>query len=118
MRSSTGAAAAELRSWIRRSGRLMKMKETLEKERESLNKSDAVALKMRETLLTGEIEQNDRNLKDKKRFLTAKEEQCRDAERQIRDEEDRKYRKETELKEILNEMQERRSRWPSRSLPL
>lgn len=81
-------------------------KETLEKERESLNKSDAVALKMRETLLTGEIEQNDRNLKDKKRFLTAKEEQCRDAERQIRDEEDRKYRKETELKEIFNEMQD------------
>lgn len=81
-------------------------KETLEKERESLNKSDAVALKIREMLLTGEIEQNDRNLKDKKRFLAAKEEQCRDAERQIRDEEDRKYRKETELKEILNEMQD------------
>lgn len=81
-------------------------KDTLEKERESLNRSDAVALKTRETLLTGEIEQHTANLQDKRSFLDTKEEQYRGAERQIRDEEDRKYQKETELEDILNRMRD------------
>ena len=47
-------------------------KETLEKEKESLNKSDAVALKGREAQLTKELEAHDKILADKKSFLAAK----------------------------------------------
>lgn len=53
-------------------------KETLEKEKESLNKSDAVALKGREAQLTKELEAHDKILADKKSFLAAKEAQYRD----------------------------------------
>lgn len=43
-------------------------KETLEKEKESLNKSDAVALKGREAQLTKELEAHDKILADKSHF--------------------------------------------------
>ena len=66
-------------------------KETLEKEKESLNKSDAVALKGREAQLTKELEAHDKILADKKSFLAAKETQYRDVTNQIKEEENRKY---------------------------
>ena len=66
-------------------------KETLEKEKESLNKSDAVALKGREAQLTKELEAHDKILADKKSFLAAKEAQYRDVTNQIKEEENRKY---------------------------
>ena len=69
-------------------------KETLEKEKESLNKSDAVALKGREAQLTKELEAHDKILADKKSFLAAKEAQYRDVTNQIKEEENRKYEKE------------------------
>ena len=68
-------------------------KETLEKEKESLNKSDAVALKGREAQLTKELEAHDKILADKKSFLAAKEVQYRDVTNQIKEEENRKYEK-------------------------
>ena len=67
-------------------------KETLEKEKESLNKSDAVALKGREAQLTKELEAHDKILADKKSFLAAKEAQYRDVTNQIKEEEREKYR--------------------------
>ncbi len=81
-------------------------KDTLEKERDSLNKSDAVALKTRETQLTEEISLHRKSLEDKRAFLSGKEDQLRDAEKQIKTEEDRKFQKETELNDILDQMQE------------
>lgn len=81
-------------------------KETLEKEKESLNKSDAVALKTRESQLSGEIEFHNNILKEKKSFLESKEEQYRDVENQIKDEEVRKYEKEKEIEAVLCDMQD------------
>ncbi len=79
---------------------------SMEKERESLKKSDAVALKGREAELTAELEVQQRNLKEKQQFLDQKQEQYRDAENQIKEEEDRKYEKEKELEELMEEMQD------------
>lgn len=81
-------------------------KETLEKEKESLNKSDAVGLKTRESQLEKEIESHSKILGEKKLFLASKEEQYRDVKKQIKDEEDRKYKKEKELEALLRDMQE------------
>ena len=81
-------------------------RESLEKEKESLRKSDAVELKRREAELTAELEMQERNLREKEKFLTAKQEQYQDAENQIKAEENRKYEKEKEVKEFLEEMQD------------
>ena len=81
-------------------------KETLEKEKESLNKSDAVALKGREAQLTTELEAHDKILADKKSFLAAKEAQYRDVTNQIKEEENRKYEKEKEVETLLEDMRE------------
>ena len=81
-------------------------KETLEKEKESLNKSDAVALKGREAQLTKELEAHDKILADKKSFLAAKEAQYRDVTNQIKEEENRKYEKEKEVETLLEDMSE------------
>lgn len=81
-------------------------KETLEKEKESLNKSDAVALKGREAQLTKELEAHDKILADKKSFLAAKEAQYRDVTNQIKEEENRKYEKEKEVETLLEDMRE------------
>lgn len=81
-------------------------RESLEKEKESLRKSDAVELKRREAELSKELEIKEKNLKEKERFLIVKQEQYQDAENQIKAEEDRKYEKEKELEELLEEMQD------------
>ena len=70
----------------------------MEKEKESLNKSDAVALKMRDSVLSKELEEQRRNKDDKEKFLASKQEQYVDAKTQIKDEEDRKFDKETEIR--------------------
>lgn len=81
-------------------------RESMEKERETLNKSDAVALKQRESELSLDLERQEKNLKEKQHFLDQKKEQYLDAENQIKVEENRKYEKEKDLQEILEEMQE------------
>ena len=81
-------------------------REALEKERESLNKSDAVALKQREIELSTDLEVQEKNLQEKQRYLASKQDQYQDVLSQIKDEEDRKYEKEKELKELLDNMQD------------
>ena len=81
-------------------------REAMEKEKESLNKSDAVALKMRDSVLSKELEEQRRNKDDKEKFLASKQEQYVDAKAQIKDEEDRKFEKETEINSLLEDMQE------------
>ena len=81
-------------------------RESMEKERESLNKSDAVALKRRESELAAELEVQQKNLKGKKHFLELKQDQYKDAQNQIKAEEDRKYEKEKELEKLIEEMQD------------
>ena len=81
-------------------------REAMEKEKESLNKSDAVALKMRDSVLSKELEEQRRNKDDKEKFLASKQEQYVDAKTQIKDEEDRKFDKETEINSLLEDMQE------------
>ena len=75
----------------------------MEKERESLNKSDAVALKRRESELAAELEVQQKNLKGKKHFLELKQDQYQDAQNQIKAEEDSKYEKEKELEELIED---------------
>ena len=85
-------------------------KDTLEKERESLGKSDAFALKEREAKLGKEICEHEKTIREKNVFLSSKEEKYRDVERQIKDEEDRRYEKEKELNALLEEMQDEAER--------
>lgn len=85
-------------------------KDTLEKEKESLNKSDAVALKMRDDQLTRELGECEKSKQEKETFLASKEEQYRDVESQIRNEEDRKFEKEKEMDSLLEEMQDQADR--------
>lgn len=86
--------------------RLDAKRESMEKERESLNKSDAVALKRREVELATELVVQQKNLKEKMRFLDLKQEQYQDTRNQIKAEEERKYEKEKELKELIEVMQD------------
>ena len=81
-------------------------RESMEKEKESLNKSDAVALKRREAELITELNGQQKNLMEKQRFLEQKHTQYQDAQNQIKTEEDRKYEKEKELEELIEEMQD------------
>lgn len=53
-------------------------KDSMEKEKDALNRSDAVHLKMRETELRDEIAVTGRNLQDKEGFLQTKQEQQAD----------------------------------------
>lgn len=85
-------------------------KDTLEKERESLGKSDAFALKEREAKLGKEICEHEKTIREKNVFLSSKEEKYRDVECQIKDEEDRRYEKEKELNALLEEMQDEAER--------
>ena len=79
---------------------------SMENERESLNKSDAVALKRREADLTAELEGQQKNLKEKQHFLEQKQEQYQDAKKQLKAEEERRDDKEKERGELLEEMQD------------
>lgn len=81
-------------------------KSVMEKERESLSKSDAVSLKEREVDLASRIAERESALKGKEEQLAAKQEQYIDTETKKRDEEEKGYQKEQELTELLDEMQE------------
>lgn len=80
-------------------------KDSMEKEKESLNRSDAVHLKMRETELRDEIEATGKALQDKEGFLRTKQDQYQDAKNKQKEEEDRQYHRKKEINEILAEMQ-------------
>ena len=80
-------------------------KDSMEKEKESLNRSDAVHLKMRETELRDEIEATGKALQDKEGFLQTKQDQYQDAKNKQKEEEDRQYHRKKEISEILEEMQ-------------
>lgn len=56
--------------------------------------------------LTTELEGQQKNLREKQHFLELKQDQYQDAQNQIKAEEDRKYEKEKELKELIEEMQD------------
>ena len=80
-------------------------RDALEKERESLSKSDAVSLKSRELDLAFRIRTREGLLEEKRRQLDAKQEQYVELEGKKKQEEDRAYEKESELDGILEEMQ-------------
>lgn len=79
---------------------------SLQKERDSLNKSDALNLKTRENELEQEMQAGQRTITDKERFLAAKQDQYVGVQEQKKKAEDRKYEKECEIKERLEQMQE------------
>ena len=76
-----------------------------EKERESLNQSDAVALKSREMDLAARIAEKEAICKEKEEQLTAKQEQYIETESRRKEEQDRMYQKERELCALLTQMQ-------------
>lgn len=80
-------------------------RDAMEKERESLSKSDAVSLKSRELDLADRIRTRENLLEEKQRQLDAKQEQYTEIEGKKKQEEDRAYEKEKELDGILEEMQ-------------
>ena len=80
-------------------------RDAMEKERESLSKSDAVSLKSREMDLAARIRTRKELLEEKKRQLGTKQEQYVEIEDKKKREEDRAYEKERELDDILEEMQ-------------
>lgn len=79
-------------------------REALEKEKESLNKSDALNLKERESELKGNLHVYNKGLADKELALSKKQEQYQEIEKQIRLEEDKQYYKEQEIKDLLEDM--------------
>lgn len=81
------------------------MRESMEKERESLNKSDAVALKGRELSLSKELTEHQTLFNKKKSSLAVKEDQYIDLQNRKKLEEDQSYEKETQIKDLLEEMQ-------------
>ena len=80
-------------------------KEAAEKERDSLSRSDAFALKERESQLAQELGEHHRTLTEKQGLLEAKQEQYREVQTQIKSEEDRRYEKKKELEALIGEMQ-------------
>lgn len=81
-------------------------KEAMEKERESLNQSDAVGLKTRELDLGSRIKAGKTLLKEKEAQLESKKDQYIQTEAKEKEERDRQYQKEQELKRLLEEMQD------------
>ncbi len=79
---------------------------SMQKEKDSLNKSDALHLKTRETELKQEIENYQNTLQEKEKFLDAKKGKYIEVESNKKEEEDLKYQKEKEIEELLDEMQE------------
>lgn len=81
-------------------------KDALEKERDSLRGSDAVALKSREMDLTERLAGNRKSLFDKERQLEAKQDQYTQISAREKEEQDRRYLKEQDLEGFLEEMEE------------
>ena len=66
-------------------------KESMEKEKDSLNSSNAVNLKTRETELAAEIQSADKILEEKNHFLDGKKDLYLDTENRKKEEEDKQY---------------------------
>ena len=79
-------------------------KVSMEREKESLKKSDAVALKDREFALSKELAEHQGIFKRKKNNLTAKEDQHLELQNRKKLEENISYEKEKQLKDLLEEM--------------
>ncbi|MCD8118862.1 MAG: TIGR02680 family protein [Lachnospiraceae bacterium] len=86
--------------------RMEAKRQAMEKERDSLNKSDAVALKTREEELNVLLQEKEKQLQEQEARLRQKQEQFTDMEARQREEENRRYQKELELLDILEEMDE------------
>ncbi len=80
--------------------------DAMEKEKESLSKSDAVHLKTREAELIAEEQEQEKILQKKQSALSEKEEQYRSVCDRQKEEEDRRFEKEKEITEILDWMQD------------
>ncbi|MDY4970143.1 MAG: TIGR02680 family protein [Lachnospiraceae bacterium] len=81
-------------------------KSAMEKERESLSKSDAVGLKQKELELSDRILGNEKTLREKESQLAAKQDRYLEIENRKKAEQDREWQKEQELYGLLEEMQE------------
>lgn len=79
--------------------------DSMEKEKESLGKSDAFTLKKRETELKQEIDIQKEIEKKKKTALAARQEKYIETENRIKEEQDRQYEKKKEITDILDDMQ-------------
>ena len=86
--------------------RLSAKKEAMEKELDSLKKSDAVGLNDRKLTLEEQMDRQSIRLAEKERQLRTKEDLRIESEGKYKEEENRQYKKEQELKELLEEMQE------------
>ena len=93
--------------WLDREEETLNAKKgAMEKERESLSKSDAVALKEKELELATRIEKDEKNVAEKERQLAAKQEQYVELSSRQKEERDREYQKEQGLRALLEEMQD------------
>ena len=81
-------------------------KAAMEKEKDSLSKSDAVGLKQKETELADRIAEKEKTKREKEKQLADKEEQYVEFENRQKAEQDRVWQKEQELNTLLEEMQE------------
>lgn len=79
--------------------------DAMEKEKESLSKSDAVGLKDREAELVKEMKRQQGIIDSKNSALQGKQEQYREEEDKQKKEEDRKFEKEREICNLFEEMQ-------------
>ena len=78
---------------------------SMQKEQETLNSSDALNLKKRESVLEQEITDYHNTVKEKEQFLETKKQRYIEIEEQRKEEEDRKYEKSREMNRLLEEMQ-------------
>lgn len=81
-------------------------KDAMEKERTSLNQSDAVNLKERQMELLGRIQAHEQTCREKERQLASKQEQVMSIENRKKSENDRLFVKEQEISALLAEMDE------------
>ena len=81
-------------------------RQTMEKEREELNKSDAVGLKEQENEVIQEVNSLSKTLEEKKESAGRKENQYIDEKNRLKDDEDKEYEKSKEIEELLNDMSE------------
>ena len=79
--------------------------DSMEKEKESLGKSDAFTLKKSEIKLRQEIELQKETEQKKTAALAARQEKYRETENRLRDEEDKKYEQKKKINNILDDMQ-------------
>lgn len=81
-------------------------KDAMEKEKDSLSKSDAVGLKAREFTLASQISENEEILAEKEKQLSLKQETYRETQGKKKEETDREYQKEEELSSLFEQMQD------------